>query len=338
MMSKDIQSILSERIDKVLSPIIEGFDYYALLDFPSHSNVGDSAIWLGELAYLGKALGAAPSYTCDPGSYSKKRLVRAVGGDPIFLSGGGNIGDLWVSHQELRERVIEDFPDNQIIQLPQSIYFQEAKALERFQRVVGSHKNFTLLVRDKRSMDLATMAFECRVLACPDMAFVLSDLPRFSSECDVFCLLRTDIEALPQRSDVDLSTLGSVRTDDWVGRQVSGWYRVEQKMSRILSHHPRAFAFLSPHVTDPIRSRAAKHHLLVGCAMLSQGRYVLTDRLHGHILALLMGIPHVIMDNSYGKVGSFYRLWTHECEDVLFVQSSTEAKEALRSLMMRYLP
>lgn len=36
--------------------------------------------------------------------------------------------------------------------------------------------------------------------------------------------------------------------------------------------------------------------------MLSRGRVVVTDRLHGAILAAQMGIPTVALDSSYGKV------------------------------------
>jgi exopolysaccharide biosynthesis predicted pyruvyltransferase EpsI len=44
--------------------------------------------------------------------------------------------------------------------------------------------------------------------------------------------------------------------------------------------------------------------------MLSEGRVVVTDRLHGHILCLLLGIPHIVLDNSYGKLRSFDETWT----------------------------
>jgi len=36
---------------------------YALLNFPNHANVGDSAIWLGELAHL-KATFGFPAGVC----------------------------------------------------------------------------------------------------------------------------------------------------------------------------------------------------------------------------------------------------------------------------------
>ena len=47
-----------------------------------------------------------------------------------------------------------------------------------------------------------------------------------------------------------------------------------------------------------------------GLRLLARGETVVTDRLHGHILALLLGIPHVVMDNDYGKVGAYIAAWT----------------------------
>ena len=35
------------------------------------------------------------------------------------------------------------------------------------------------------------------------------------------------------------------------------------------------------------------------------GRRIVTDRLHGHILAVMMGKGHTLYDNSYGKNASF---------------------------------
>src|SRR5262249_1753615 len=47
-----------------------------------------------------------------------------------------------------------------------------------------------------------------------------------------------------------------------------------------------------------------------GRRVLERGRVVITDRLHGHILCLLADIPHVVVDNLYGKVLSFHDAWT----------------------------
>ncbi|MFT4085249.1 MAG: polysaccharide pyruvyl transferase family protein, partial [Nocardioides sp.] len=44
--------------------------------------------------------------------------------------------------------------------------------------------------------------------------------------------------------------------------------------------------------------------------LFAGARLVVTDRLHAHVLAGLMGIPHVVLDNSYGKIGAVYRATT----------------------------
>jgi pyruvyl transferase EpsO len=42
------------------------------------------------------------------------------------------------------------------------------------------------------------------------------------------------------------------------------------------------------------------------------GRVVITDRLHAHILCLLMQIPHVLLNNAVGKTWTFYETWTRD--------------------------
>ena len=66
-----------------------------------------------------------------------------------------------------------------------------------------------------------------------------------------------------------------------------------------------------------------------GCRLLSRGHQVITDRLHAHILCLLMGIPHVVVDNNYGKLGSFLEAWTKHAPGVRFCRDWTEAGSVL---------
>jgi pyruvyl transferase EpsO len=58
--------------------------------------------------------------------------------------------------------------------------------------------------------------------------------------------------------------------------------------------------------------RVATRRVRLGLAMIAPGRMLVTDRLHGHILACLLGRPNVVVDNSYGKVGAFVERWTKE--------------------------
>ena len=69
----------------------------------------------------------------------------------------------------------------------------------------------------------------------------------------------------------------------------------------------------------------AQERLDRGCRVLSAGNSVITDRLHGHIMCLLMGIPHFVLDNSYGKVRGYYDAWTSSTQLARWCDSEADA-------------
>ena len=71
-----------------------------------------------------------------------------------------------------------------------------------------------------------------------------------------------------------------------------------------------------------------------GCRILARGRVVVADRLHGHILSLLMGLPNVVLDNSYGKTRAVYETWTARCELATWADSPDEALAAARRICL----
>src|SRR6056300_1603832 len=113
---------LVAKISNVLDPLVKLGTTYALLDFPNHSNVGDSAIWLGELDYL-KKRGCRVRYSCDLISYNAEFLRSYCPSQGIMVHGGGNFGDLYYPHQQLRESVLRIFTEQSVVQLPQTIHF-----------------------------------------------------------------------------------------------------------------------------------------------------------------------------------------------------------------------
>jgi pyruvyl transferase EpsO len=50
-----------------------------------------------------------------------------------------------------------------------------------------------------------------------------------------------------------------------------------------------------------------------------------TDRLHAHILSVLLDLPHVVLDNNYGKVSGFMSCWTAGFPGVSTATSLPEA-------------
>jgi len=60
--------------------------------------------------------------------------------------------------------------------------------------------------------------------------------------------------------------------------------------------------------------------------MLGSADFIITDRLHGHIMATIMGTPHVLMDSKLGKNKDFHDTWTKDCGCTRVAGSIEEAK------------
>ena len=65
----------------------------------------------------------------------------------------------------------------------------------------------------------------------------------------------------------------------------------------------------------------ATEHQRRGIELLCSASVVVTDRLHAHVLSLLLGIPHVVTDNVSGKIRSFHETWTSDSELATWAES-----------------
>lgn len=324
--TQDVATFLASmhaRIDAVLKPLIPQHAPVALLDFQDHGNVGDSAIWLGQLAALRARGIAQPRYVATASTYDPLELRRVLDDGVILLSGGGNFGDVWPRHQELRERVLHDFPERRIVQLPQSIEFRSQSALGAARRIIAGHRDFTLLVRSGRSLDIARQ-FDAPSALCPDMALRLPPLTRGPRQHDRFVWLRRSDQ---ESRGNDSPPPPDVEALDWIEEPPMG----ARRMVRWLHDRPRALSLLGPQ-TARLYERLARARVHRGVGLLSRGRGVVTDRLHAHILSLMAGIPHCVLDNNYGKVKAVYETWTRGVGRAAWCDSPEEAFARIREL------
>jgi pyruvyl transferase EpsO len=121
---------------------------------------------------------------------------------------------------------------------------------------------------------------------------------------------------------------GAIDVADWIDEPVTPLLRANYALMGLTLRAP-AVRFprqLLMRTFEPL----ARQRLGRGLHILSAGRVVITDRLHGHILSLLLSIPHVLLDNSYGKIASFYETWTRESSLVRFAGSAGEAVRIAR--------
>jgi exopolysaccharide biosynthesis predicted pyruvyltransferase EpsI len=323
---------LQASLAATLAPLVAGFDRYAFVDFPRHSNVGDSAIWLGARVALDRA-GLRPVYECDYWSYRPELLERASRDALIVINGGGNLGDLYGKHQALREAVIERFPDRPILQLPQTIHFADPRKRQRAQRIFDRHRRLTLLVRDAASLELAERWFSAPSQLTPDMAFALAGrLHRATPDQEAVWLLRRDRESSTGTTDFRAESV------DWGPTDINGptvmvTHHLVERLAPVARRS--GSAGVGRLLGRAFDARAAAQ-LRQGVQLLSRGEVVVTDRLHGHILCLLLDIPHVVLDDRNSKIGTFRSAWTAGAGSVRTAASLAEAGDqvvALRDLV-----
>lgn len=329
---------LREQADAVYDAVLPKGGPFALLDFPNHSNCGDSAIWLGERALL-RRRGAHVAYTCATESYSERVLRTTLPRGTVLLHGGGNFGSLWPNHHALRLQVLETLRDYKVIQLPQSLHFDAADGatFDRTARAIAGHPDFTLLVRDRNGLAIGER-LGARTLLCPDSAHYL-DLARSTApQLDCFVLARQDKEATRSLGGEDPADLGgSVGQADWLDEPPMPplLERLAIPMFRGAFRRPRAYQRLFQPLYLRYFDALAARRVRRGADLLCRGRVVLTDRLHAHILSSLMEIPNVVLDNSYGKVHDYIRCWMSEYPGCYPVRNVEEARERVRALMAR---
>ncbi len=294
---------LKEQIHACLKDLVPADGPLAVLDFPDYRNVGDSAIWLGQMAYLRDHYGKLPAYVSRIDDFSPRDLDRLMPEGPIFVQGGGNFGDLWVAHQDFRERVLEQCPDRQVIQFPQSIHYDSPARAEETARVIGRHRNFVLLVRDEASKHFAERHFDCEVRLCPDMACYLGEVEPEPARFPVLAMLRDDKEKMADRGDG--SAWADVPVEDWIEEP-----RMPVRVARLRGTASALLAFQPAKRRLRMLDAVAWQRFRRGVRQLSRARAIVTDRLHVHIVSLMLGRPHAVLDNSYGKVRNFMSAFT----------------------------
>lgn len=318
-----LQGIASSVLDRYIQP----GQKVALLDFPHYPNAGDSYIYLGQIAYLQRR-GAQIEYVCWHEAFDPELIKRVIGKDGVVLfNGGGNFGDRWDAPHALRLRALRELKGIRFIQFPQTVRFDDPANIAETQTAIREHGKFVLLTRDQVSREFSVKHFgaDCNVEYAPDMAFFIGALQAHQPDADGFVLARDDIEAAGAGAVRHLSLdrlPGKWLRDDWL---VNDWF--EQKLANKLCRFNGRWNryAVGRKLMVALANMTAQARLNRGIRLLSHGKVVLTDRLHAHILCLLLNKRHVVLDNDYGKISTFHQAWTHPCGIATFASNFDDA-------------
>jgi len=291
---------LKRRLRPILKVIPPG-STVQYVDYPVYNNGGDLLIMKGTEAFFrdyGIRVYARYSVLDFPDRLSMPPEHI------IVLQGGGNFGDLYPVHQQLRERIVSEYTGNRVVILPQTVYYRNESEFDRTADIFNRHPDLHLFVRDPQSHDAASKKFvRCSVQLAPDMAHQLWPIASKAAPAkELLRFLRTDIEKASGQEQLE-----SARDGDYLDWN-SLYNRVERKSISMIGSAMRRRSGILPMGT--IWNKYSDYLVDKAIRRFSEYRSIQTSRLHGHILSCLMDKPNTLLDNSYGKNSGYFHTWT----------------------------
>ena len=291
---------LKTQVDVVLDAIPRG-SRVCYIDYPVHRNVGDLLIMRGTEAFFrANGIETIARYSVN----DCPDTLNLPPGTIVAFHGGGNFGDLYPAHQRLRERLTKVHADRRVVVLPQTVFYTESADTSAAVACMGAHPDLHVFARDVESnVRIKKLLPNATVKLSPDMAHYLwPTLYRGHIESGMgtpLRIIRRDQEAVHLESDGK----PSMDWDDIYSLLDKGFVRCFRAVQRR--------RWLSGDILARIWLAYSNHAINKAVQQYKQYHGVETSRLHGHILACLLGIPSVLIDNSYEKNSAYFNLWTH---------------------------
>lgn len=324
------------RLSSALAEYVPPGSTVVYLDYPIHGNTGDQMLMLGTEAWFKQSrFDVVGRWHID-----NFRFPAIPHGAIILCHAGGNMGDLY-RYQRHREAVVRAYPDHRILFLPQTIFYRDPSRLRRSAEILRRHDDLHLFVRDRRSHELAAREFQTTTLSLvPDIASFLYPISgRLDVHTDpehekteLLYLMRrdwewTDVTPVPGRTGMlglpDVLTFinpsrrrSPVTTEGHSPAVCLDWYETAPVHS-YAAWSALAAAFFLGRLLNAKRfhsrwQQLANSMVIRGARRIRRARCLVTNRLHAHLLACMVGTPSILLDNCYGKCSAYYNTWHSE--------------------------
>lgn len=286
---------------------------YFLLGVPWHGNMGDQAIVFSERIFLKKV--SNKTVIEIPSQYLMwyfQAFKKLINNHDILVHGGGFIGSLWPEEDKMIRKVLERFPSNNIIVLPQTLYFTEEdrKIIDIYRELVDNCSNIKICVREKYSYEFALQNGINNVLLVPDMVtYITKDdlgittpITRIKNKI-IFCL----------RSDKEKNV-----SDQSI-----------EKIKKYLKN--KNIYYIDTFENRTVYPVNRKRNLRKKLLEFSDSEAVITDRLHGMVFAAIMNTPCMVLTNCNYKIKGVYE-WISNNSFIHFVDEEKDIYYVLELL------
>lgn len=254
----------------------------------------------------------------------------------LILHGGGNMGDLYPAHDAFRQHITTGFNNRRIVSMPQSIHFRDERNRARSTVAYRRAQRLTLLARDRVSLDKMRISYpENEVMFCPDVALgAVLGRPSVDRRAEPLILERTDEERVGRDTRLPSAVDWSPNT----GNRGMYFYHLAvialtKRMTKRVFRDGRSMPGTLIRHRQRHNAALLRLNVAAATAQFSGRPAVLTDRLHAHILATLLGIPNVVVDNSYGKIQAVVDAYTHAFSTTIKADSMADGVDLLREIV-----
>lgn len=272
-----------------------------VLSVPYHGNLGDQAIAYAQVEYL-KSIepkSAVIEVYMPDVKFFFNRIKRTIKpAECICIHGGGNMGNQYQIEEDIRRKIIEQFPNNNVISFPETIYFtKDSEGQREFKitkEIYNKHKQLTIVGREQISYDLMKESFvKNNVIFTPDIVLYLNKQDKQIERKNVFICLRSDVEGIISK-EVKENLISTIQRD----------YKNVTIGDTVVKHN--------------IQNKDREYELERIWNEFRQAKVVVTDRLHGMIFAAITGTPCVVLNNYNHKVAGEYE-WIKDLQHIKLI-------------------
>jgi pyruvyl transferase EpsI len=290
---------------------------YALIPTPQLANIGDQAQVVAIELWLKKHFPdhAVLEVNKDETIYGQRLLNEFIKQDDlIFLHSGGNLGDRGIWSETGRRLMIQNFLQNRIISLPQTIFFSDTdegrKQKVISQKIYAGHPNLTIIGRDKESGRLAERLFPtAQVLVVPD--FVLSLTLDDLGICNI----------TPKSGKI----LACLRVDDESVLTAEGRKNIAKSLGEKTT-------LIDTTLSEPINAENRIAFIRQFVSTVLEHEAVVTDRFHGLIFSVIAKRPAVVLQTVDHKLTSAMD-WFNTTSFVIFSPSVNQIDQKLQQVL-----
>ena len=286
-----------------------------LIGSPLHGNIGDHAISIAERKLLENIKNK--QIVEIPGEYYRlyPDIVKefAQKDDIIMITGGGFLGSLWPEEENMVRSIIQNFPQNRVVIMPQTIYFEEndigREEFEKSKKIYENHKDLWLFLRENKSYQYCqrNLSGIKNISIVPDIVTYLDcTLPKETREGVLFCLRKDKEKVISLEKNTEL----------------------KDKINKLGLPINETTTVISKRIQMANRQKVFAKKLLE----FKKSQIVITDRLHGMIFCAITATPCIAMDNLSGKVKGVYE-WLKDLPYIKFVENVENISNTMEALL-----